>query len=456
MRFIFFVVTFFVCLIPSLFSQRVYTFDEYYNQVVNSNPLVLEAKYEITAAEAELFGARGLFDPILSGGFNLKTQDAKDKLNDLDLSLEIPFASMFGPKVKAEMRRAIAESTNPADRTSTPFDASIGVSLPLGQGIFTDPKRNKLFQAEIKPEIGQAKFQQKRNKILAEALSLYWKWAESYQQVQIAQNLVLLAEDRAQQLRDRAKAGDIAAMDSLEANLEVVFRNGKLLEKQQAYEQASVSLQVYVWDNNQQQTPLPGIPEGFQSVVRLTEQEIESARGDAKLLRPEVKLLQLERNVAKLDLNLANEFLRPNINANLDLMMYGLGGIGPGNLKFGLSMSQPILFRQARSQEELANIGIKRIDLQSLQMDASVTADVNFYATAVNRTYDQIQVLITEVSLATQLLNYEKERLIAGETSLFLVNQRERFLATSQEKLAKEQSNYFVALIYLRWARGTI
>lgn len=439
-----------------LHSQRVYTFDEYYNQVVTANPLVLEAKYEITAAEAELFGARGLFDPILSGGFNLKTQDAKDKLNDLDLSLEIPFASMFGPKVKAQMRRAVGESTNPADRTSSPFDASIGVSLPLGQGIFTDEKRNKLFQAEIKPEIGQAKFQQKRNKILVEALSLYWKWAEAYQQVQIAQNLYTIAQERAQQLRDRATAGDIAAMDSLEANLEVVFRNGKLLEKQQAYEQASVNLQVYVWDNNQQQTPLPGIPEPFQTINKLSEQEIQAAQNDAKLLRPEVKLLQLDRNLANLDLNLANEFLRPNINANVDLMMYGLSDVGPGNLKFGLTMSQPILFRQARSQEELANIGIKRIDLQSLQLDAAVTADVNFYATAVNRTFDQIQLLISEVSLASQLLNFERERLIAGETSLFLVNQRERFLATSQEKLVKEQSNYFVALIYLRWARGII
>jgi outer membrane protein TolC len=268
--------------------------------------------------------------------------------------------------------------------------------------------------------------------------------------------LFTIAQERAQQLRDRATAGDIAAMDSLEANLEVVFRNGKLLEKQQAYEQASVNLQVYVWDNNQQQTPLPGIPEPFQTINKLSEQEIQAAQNDAKLLRPEVKLLQLDRNLANLDLNLANEFLRPNINANVDLMMYGLGGIGPGNLKFGLTMSQPILFRQARSQEELANIGIKRIDLQSLQMDASVTADVNFYATAVNRTFDQIQLLISEVSLASQLLNFERERLIAGETSLFLVNQRERFLATSQEKLAKEQSNYFVALIYLRWARGTI
>ncbi len=439
-----------------LHSQRVYTFDEYYNQVVTANPLVLEAKYEITAAEAELFGARGLFDPILSGGFNLKTQDAKDKLNDLDLSLEIPFASMFGPKVKAQMRRAVGESTNPADRTSSPFDASIGVSLPLGQGIFTDEKRNKLFQAEIKPEIGQAKFQQKRNKILVEALSLYWKWAEAYQQVQIAQNLYTIAQERAQQLRDRATAGDIAAMDSLEANLEVVFRNGKLLEKQQAYEQASVNLQVYVWDNNQQQTPLPGIPEPFQTINKLSEQEIQAAQNDAKLLRPEVKLLQLDRNLANLDLNLANEFLRPNINANVDLMMYGLSDVGPGNLKFGLTMSQPILFRQARSQEELANIGIKRIDLQSLQLDAAVTADVNYYATAVNRTFDQIQLLISEVSLASQLLNFERERLIAGETSLFLVNQRERFLATSQEKLVKEQSNYFVALIYLRWARGII
>jgi len=456
MRIILFVVVSYLCLTINVFSQKVFTFDEYYNIVVNSNPLVLEAKYEITAAEAELFGARGLFDPILSGGFNLKTQDAKDKLNDLDLSLEIPFASMFGPKVKAQMRRAVAESTNPADRTSTPFDASIGVSLPLGQGIFTDEKRNKLFQAEIKPEIGQAKFQQKRNKILVEALSLYWKWAEAYQQVQIAQNLFTIAQERAQQLRDRAKAGDIAAMDSLEANLEVVFRNGKLLEKQQAYEQASVNLQVYVWDNNQQQTPLPGIPEPFQSINKLSEQEIQAAQNDAKLLRPEVKLLQLDRNLANLDLNLANEFLRPNINANVDLMMYGLSDVGPGNLKFGLTMSQPILFRQARSQEELANIGIKRIDLQSLQLDATVTADVNFYATAVNRTFDQIQLLISEVSLASQLLNFERERLIAGETSLFLVNQRERFLATSQEKLAKEQSNYLVALIYLRWARGII
>jgi outer membrane protein TolC len=456
MRYILLTVLSYVLCFSSVLSQKVYTFDEYYNQLLATNPLVLEAGYEITAAEAELFGARGLFDPILSGGFLLKTQDAKDKLNDIDVALEIPFASMFGPKVKAQMRRAIAPSTNPADRTGEPFDASIGVAVPLGQGIFTDEKRNKLFQAEIKPELGRAKFQEKRNKILAEALTKYWKWAETYQQVQIAQSLVTIADERAQQLRQRATAGDVAAMDSLEANLEVVFRTVNLVDKRQQFEQASINLQVFLWDNNQQQIPLDGIPEPFQTIIKLSDQEIETARTDAILLRPELKMIQLEKSMATMDLDLAKEFLRPNVNANLDLMMYGFGAPGIGDIKFGFTMSQPILFRQARSQEELATIGINRIDLQRLQLEATVTADVNYYATALNRSYDKIQILLTELSLATQLLNFERERLIAGETSLFLVNQRERFVGQTQEKLAKEQSNYFQALIYLRWARGTI
>jgi len=455
MRYILKVIVPFFCVFP-VFSQNVITFDEYSRQILATNPLVLEAAYEVTVAEAELLGARGLFDPVLKGSFNLKTQDARDKLNDLDLSVELPFASLFGPRVKAQVRRAVAPSTNLADRTGNLSDASLGVSLPLGQGIFTDERRNKLFQAEIKPELGQAKFQQKRNKILVEALILYWKWAEYYQQLQIAKALVQIAEERAGQFRQRASAGDIAGMDSLEANLEVVFRTVNLIDKQQLFEQAGISLQVYLWNEQQQLVPLSGIPEPFQTISKLSEIEIQSAREDALLLRPELKMLQLERTMATMDVNLAKEFLRPNLNANFDLMFYDFGGVSFGDIKFGISMTQPLLFRQARSQEELANIGIQRIDLRKLQLEATVIADVNFYVTALNRSYDQIQLLLTEVSLATQLLNFEKERLIAGETSLFLVNQRERFLGQSQEKLAKEQSIYFQSLIYLRWARGTI
>ena len=120
---------------------------------------------------------------------------------------------------------------NPEERTPPSGLTGIGLSMPLGQAMFIDARRNDVRQARLALNLAEADRIKQINKVLYDAAKTYWEWFLAYQQRQLLTEGYDLASRRFLALRERALLGDAAIIDTTEALITVQDR---LVQRQQA------------------------------------------------------------------------------------------------------------------------------------------------------------------------------------------------------------------------------
>lgn len=436
-------------------AQDVIRLDDFLRRVEVSHPSLRIASYEPDLAEAEIRNALGRFDPRLSATYEYKDKSGVDKLNVLDAAVELPLDMLFGPKVKAQYSRGLGFQIDPENATPTSGEASIGVSLPLFQGIFTDTRRNALRKAMLRPDMAQAQYRMDRNNLLRTAATRYWDWSEAVAAVVVMDSMLQLAERRLSFIIDRARAGEVAVVDSIDAAQEVLRRRGERLRAIRAVEQAQIEAAVLLWTTEGLPeiltgSPLP-LPSAPDSVLNET-----SLVNLARDKRPEIRRAALLQQTTQLDRDLARELLRPFVEADASLVTYDVAKSTTPDMKFGLKIDQPLLFRSASAQEQVADITVQRADWQRTLVERAVTADVQQAVVAIERGRERLRLATEEVRLATVMVANEERRARAGETDLLTINLRERFLADALLREVAAKADVAKAFLALAWATGTI
>jgi outer membrane protein TolC len=439
-----------------LSAQQLMTLESFLTQVERQHPSLRSATFEPELAEAEIRSALGRFDPLMEVAYEYKDKAGNDKLNLFEGSLELPLDMMFGPKLKASYTRGLGTNINPEQLTTLPGEGSLGVSLPLFQGIFTDARRNGLRKAMLRPDLARAQYQLERNTLLRSAAVRYWDWSEAIAALDVADSLLLLADTRADFVRRRVLAGEAAGIDTIEIAQEVQRRIGERLRALRIVEQFAIDVSVFVWNpdgsapNMSQVRPFP-LPVDEGAAVRL---EDEVAR--ARALRPELQRIGVLQETSRLDSALASEFMRPYVELEAGLMSYDVSAVSKLDYKVGVRVHQPLLFRQASAQVQTAGIGVQRADLTRSLLERVIDADVANALVSVDRTRERLRAAVTEQDLARRMVDAELRRFVGGESSLLSVNLRERFYAEALLRVISARADLARAFITLRWATGTI
>lgn len=436
-------------------AQGLLTLERFLASVEAAHPSLRAAQYEPELAEAEIRSALGRFDPDLKVYYEYKDKDGSDKFNVFDGSLELPLDIMFSPRLKATYQRGQGTSINPETLTASAGEASVGVNLPLFQGIFTDARRNQLRKAMIRPDVARAQYRIDRNQLLRSAAMAYWDWSEAWSMVRVADTILTLAEQRFSQVVARVKAGEQPAIDSVEIAQEVLRRRGERIRALRLAEQAEVALGVFVWTNDLTPRTIDGRPEPLPQALDTSVVSL-AAQQEARQSRPEIARLDAIQRTARLDSALADEFLRPMVEASAALTSYDVSSITKTDYKVGLRISQPLLFRSAAAGAEVAQINVQRADLSRLLVERTVEADAAAAVVAVQRSSERLDVASQEVELAQTMVEAERRRFIAGESNLLNLNLRERFLAEALLRQVSAQADLARARVTLRWATGTI
>jgi outer membrane protein TolC len=345
---------------------------------------------------------------------------------------------------------------NPEQLTTLPGEGSVGISLPVLQGIFTDARRNTLRKAMLRPDLARAQYQLERNTLLRSAALRYWDWSEALSALDVADSLLRLAQTRATFIKRRVLAGESAGIDTVEIQQEVQRRIGERLRALRIVEQFAIDVSVFVWNPDGSQPnmallrpfPLP-LDEG--AAVRLEDQVAQ-----ARALRPELQRIGVLQETSRLDSALASEFLRPYVELEAGLMSYDVSAISKLDYKVGVRVHQPLLFRQASAQVQTAGIGVQRADLSRSLLERMVDADVANAIVSVDRTRERLQAAEQEQDLARRMVDAEQQRFLSGDSSLLAVNLRERFYAEALLRVISARADLARAFITLRWATGTI
>jgi len=454
-----------LCLVSTAFaqSQRFYvmsgdsiTIEQFLDLVLQANPTAISAELENDVASASLRNALGGFDPMFNLQYEYKTKDGTPTANVLNTGLELPFSTLFGPKFIAKYKRGEGTRISNVDRTVGEGEASIGIKIPLLQGIFTDKRRASLAKASFMLDLAKANQREQQNDLLREASLAYWSWAEAYGQMDVAKAVLDLAIVRYKGIAERARRGEAAPIDSVEALLEVEKRRGDLLKAERKAESATIKLSVFLWNQDGTPKPLTAMPTKLPPLPSISPFQIQNDKRIALVQRPEIGQIEFQQRSANIDLAFNSEFQRPFIELSAEAMQYKFSTFGVNDYRLGLTVSQPLFFREANSNVQLAEIKVRRTELKRLEIERKILASIDDAVSAIERAKERVEVAEREVQYAYLVQEGERRKFQLGESTILILNLRERATAEAQNKLIEARADYLRAISDYLWATGRI
>ncbi len=434
-------------------SEKTITFESFIQCVDKYYPKLLSADAERKIAGAKRLEKSGAFDPVLSSVHEyLRVQDivnpgkAKEAVHN---ESRVDLLTRSGIKVFTQFR------LNPND-TKTPFipsgragEYSAGFSVPLLRGLKTNEKAAAEQQAKLGEPIAAQVFGGTRLEILLKAAATYFDWVGAKARLDIARDLLKLAEARVGQIRLRVQSGDSPALDVAESEQEIQRRQATLIKTEREFQKASLLLSVFFWDEKGNPKPLPEIsqvPALSPEPAPLLDSVWLEGRKQAAERRPELKRIELERRQAKIDMQLAQNAILPAVDAyfaqGADTGLQGIGSVMRG----GVAISAPLRQRTARGQLQAAQLKMQKLSLDEKAEKLRIQAEVDDTVSAINTSFERYQATASEVQKAKAVEVGERLRFSAGDSTLFLVNQRERTTAEAQMRLVETHVEYLQAL----------
>ena len=440
------------------FSQKneVFSFQDFQEIILKNHPVVKQANLYIDDANAELMQARGQFDPKLSVLFDRKAFEGKDYYNRFESVLKVPIYS--GIEFKTGYERNAGSRLLGEESPSLLFS---GIMVPLGQGLLIDARRNTLLQAKLLNNIAQAERQKIINKFVFSAAKDYWEWYLSYQTLQLNQEAYTMAEDRFKLLSERAKIGEIAAIDSVEAAItlqdRLVIREQSALE----FQNGSLALSNYLWNKAEQPLELSAnfIPQDIKPMA-VERQRVEDILKNLEQNHPEIAKIILKQKQLRIEEKFRLEMLKPQVNLNFNLLNAPLtqqkdefaNAFLVNNHKIGITFEMPIFLRKERGK--LQSVRVKQLqtnferDIIGRELKINVESAYNEIVNLAR----QIELQVVANANQVKLLDVEKQKFLLGESTLFLINTREAKLIEMKTKLESLKSKYEKAIANLQFS----
>ncbi len=439
-----------------------FPFPAFVDGILARHPVATQARLVADQARAELRTAWGAFDPTMTASWDQKRFGGTDYYNYFDAALKIPLP--IGADVTIAFDRTMGRYFNPDRRTASNGTFEAGISIPLGQRILTDERRNALQQARAARDAGDADRTAIVNKLLFSAAKDYGVWYESWRRRVIAQEGESLAEFRLQAVRRRVANGESAPIDTIEALLELQRREVTRFEAEAGFYIASLDVTSYLWDEAGRPAALPadakpvllGIERVGIDSTRLEQLLDLAARRNPDLLKVQARIKQAE----------AQRLF--STQALLPLAEAKLAGLGTNdsddsffdgerldnNYKAGLSIKSPLLF--LKESGRFAASG-QRLEFQRLERDR-LRREVEFDARAAIFDLFNLERLrqrqVANVRNATLLRDAEQVRFENGESTLLILNIRERLVLDEAIKLAAVEAKVAGARAALAVATG--
>lgn len=422
---------------------------EYLQQVLEHHPAARAAALLQEQGRMEVRSARGFFDPVL--GSNLDEKQFKDKTYFRIFNAEAKAITRLGIGLKAGYDYTQGDFLNPERTVPEGGLWYAGISVPLIQGLFFDEGRAMLRQARIRQERYQWEQRQLLANLVYEATVAYWQWAGQQQQMNTLLNAVEVARNRFSIVRSGFAVGELPAIDTLEAYLQLQTLQSSLLEQEQERVKAEQAAASFFWNEGGDPiwqaswAPAPLPPAQLADSLRgpvLQQQPLLWAEGS-----PSVRLYGYKLSELEAERRFKAEKLKPALVASYNILSTDAPTENPAsysvnNYKYGITFKLPLLLRSARGELQLARLKIQSAALEQRQKRLEVTNKLNALLASLQLLQDQIQLNWQLVEGYRLLWLGERQKFDYGESTLFYVNTRELKYLESRLKLLSLQVKF--------------
>jgi outer membrane protein TolC len=439
------------------------TLEEFLATAVAHHPWVGQARAARRQADADALTARGAFDPYVAAIWDTKRFKGIGYYDEFDARLVLP--TPWGVDFKLGWERAAGQIINPERATPGEGLLSFGVSLPLGPRLVTDERRTARQQAEIAQSAADADLDAALVRVLQGAARDWGLWAEQERRAGITADGIALAEFRMDAVRRRVRAGDAAAIDSVEALAELRTREVQHLDAVAAARAARIQAESWLWDADGRPLPLP--PERRPAASATLARESELTGGGAQRLtavlarHPAVQQATARWRQAEAARRLAAAELLPSASVELSGLAAGssFGDVNTSLLgednKFSGGVRLPLFARRELGRLRAAEQRARAFGIERERIQREVELDAQRALIELDVVDAQLGLQERVVALQAELLAAEQRRFQAGESSLLIVNLRERLLLDERLRLATLVSRRARALGSLAVALGT-
>lgn len=428
-----------------------FSFNEFLGYVKKYHPLVKQADLKLNEAQANLMLARGAFDPKIEVDYSEKQFQDKNYYSILNSSFKIP--TWYGIELKAGFDNAEGIYMNPENTLPNSGITSLGISVPVGQGLFINQRMADIRKAKIAQNLNSAERNLQAIEVLYEASMSYANWKRSYDEVKLYETYLKNALIRYEGVSKLIAQGDKPAIDSVEAGIAVTTRKLNLEDAQLKFTKARLELSNYLWYENNLPLEVKEElqPEKTLAITIKETLQVNELSSFSLDNHPKIKALDAKIDLLKVEKQLKANALLPKMDLSYNYLSEPstIDQYRMEDYKIGLNFSIPIFLRKERAGLKLAKLKIQDTQF-SLQFERK---------SLENKLKSQQQEIISLqkqqaynsqlVQDFNQLLTAEDRLFVMGESSLFLINSRENTLVSSQLNAIGLENRYFQALLGL-------
>lgn len=447
-------------------TARVFALEDLQLLVFRYHPIVKQAALLSESARANVLQSLGYFDPALKAGFSRKLFGDTEYYNNWNSELKIPLW-LAGADLKVGYDRSVGTYTNPETRTSPEGLSGVGLSIPLGQGLIIDARRNTLRQSKIMVQYAAAEQLKQINGTWYAVVKDYWNWYYAYKQHELLTEGVELAERRFKALSRQTAIGDKPAIDSVEAYITVQER---IIQKEKTkieLQNARLVLSNHLWSEqgNPLELPLDAAPQELdENITRPGQSVLDTLIGQAAGAHPELLKLRSKGGQLAIERSYRQELLKPKLNVSGTLISNRTSFRGNvpdyydfnwSNYKLGVEFSFPLFLRAERGKLREVKIKQRELDYDLQQTGRTITNNILASYNDLSAYSSQLEVQVQSINNQQTLLKGESQKFDLGESTLFLINSRESKLIDMKIKRESMLSGYQKSLAELYYQAGT-
>lgn len=452
-----------LCLLPVLFgglrAQSTLSYSLYMDNVSRYHPMVKMADVVAGIGEEGLKGARGNYDPGISGSYNNKYYQGQEYFSVFES--EIKQALFTNQSIKAGYQFGQGNYLNPSDYTPGNGLAYLGVEAALLQGLILDKRRADVLKARQYREMSRSERLHIRNTVLFESACLYNDWLLRQALLKLNGYFARLSQVRLEGIIAFAEAGERPAIDTTETSLQLQQR---LLDFQSAlidFQKQSAMIASSNWSNDQASNFDPNLlpVDSLELLMELVSQKFLQVKAAEEVTNPLVLQYRSKINIMEVEKRYRAELVKPVLNLNYNLLSLpanvdGLTELSFDNYKWGAQLSFPLFLRNSRANLSIAKLQLNASRFEYELKQNEINNKLRFTASAVNVLSSQLLTAMRNADYSKRMLDAEKQKFENGESSVFLINARESKWLEAEIKRLETTSKYIRTVFEYIYLKG--
>jgi outer membrane protein len=456
------------------------TLRECIHRALQNNLEIKSERVNPTIGTWGVVGAQGVYDPLLSGGMSyqdntqpLDPERAKSlgitSIKQQELTPELSLGGKLPTGAQYNLSASDTRTSGTLVSNNFVYTGTAVASLtqPILKNFGFGVNAATIRIARASRSIAIQNFIQLVMTKINEVSTAYYELVYAIENHKAAVENRELARELLEQNRQREKIGTMSRLDVIQAESGVASSEQGVILTARAIKDNENTLKRLICQQVTEFRGLSLVPVNYPVVQRIATDVAQSTR-TALQMRADYRSANqaLERQ------NIQVQFNRNQLWPEIDLQgSYGLNGrSGSGFGDFvdntasgnspvwtiGFTVSLPIGDRQARANYHTARLQAEQQLLSVKELEQDIIVDVDNAVGHVETNLKSVEAAQAASRLAQESLDAEKQKLLAGTSTTFLVLQAQSQLATARTAEIRARADYSESIVALDLAEGTI